>query len=85
MIDALKLAECLMVMAHMEEDMKRLHDRTRPMADDVTPSDYIWDDMDSGQAHRILGLLLDNLMEKEILTLEEIERLLPPYVTVVED
>lgn len=55
------------------------------MADDITPSDYIWDDMDSDQAHRILGLLLDNLMEKEILTLEEIERLLPPYVTVIED
>lgn len=55
------------------------------MADDIMPSDYIWDDTGSEQAYRVIGLLLDKLMEKEILTIEEIERFLPPYVTVIDD
>lgn len=44
----------------------------RPNADNVSPSDYVWDGMDSDVAHGVLGRLLDFLFDKGILSAEEI-------------
>lgn len=65
--------------------MSKLKDYYRPTAD-VKPSDYVWGDMDVESLSGTLGMLLDVLYEKGILTPEEIVDILPiDYVAVVED